>query len=125
VAAEAEEVRALVQETIDGFNRGDADAYMAMAHDAAVIRNGGTNSFARGAEMRQLAPMIVAAMKRFDVVFEGTEVIGDTALLWGTFENVLRGPEDADGDVLVGQFTITCTRLHGQWMVACSHYSVI
>lgn len=43
---EAAEVQALVQATIDGFNRGDADAYMALVDDRTLVRNAGTNSFA-------------------------------------------------------------------------------
>lgn len=75
--------------------------------------------------MREAAPFILSAMKRFTVEYEGTEVLGDTAVLWGTFENVLRGLDDSDGDVLVGQFTVTCARMDGEWKVACSHYSVM
>lgn len=67
--------------------------------------------------------MIVQVIKRFTAEYEGVEVLGDTAVVWGTFENVMRGPDDSDGDTTVGQFTITCARLDGRWTVACSHYS--
>jgi hypothetical protein len=123
--ADIEDVRALVQATIDGFNRGDPDAYMAMVDDRSLVRNAGTNSFARGAEMRPLAPMILQLMKRFTVQWEGADRLGDTVVLWGTFENVTRGPDDTDGDTVLGQFTVTCARVGETWKVACSHYSAI
>lgn len=125
VDAEIENVKALVQATIDGFNRGDADAYMAMVNDRSLVRNAGTNSFALGAQMRPLAPMILQVMKRFTVEWEGAELFGDTAVLWGTFENVLRQADGTDGDTVTGQFTVTCARVDGVWTVACSHYSAM
>ena len=120
---EQAEVRRLVDATIAGFNRGDADAYVAMAHDESVQRMTGINAFVRGRDVRSMAPQIVDMIKRFTVDYEGTVVLGDTAVLWGTYVNVARGPEDADGDSTTGQFTITCGRVDGEWKAVCSHYS--
>lgn len=120
---EADEVRALVDATIDGFNRGDAEAYVAMAHDGAVLRMAGLQGFLRGSEVRPLAPQVLAGAKRFTVDYAGVEVLGDAAVLWGTFENVMRGPDDVDGERSTGQFTITCARFDRTWKVVCSHYS--
>ena len=123
--SEADEVRAVVDATIDGFKRGDADAYVAAAHDSAVLRLSGLNGFVRAPVVRQLAPQILSMTKRFTVDYEGTEVIGDTAVLWGTFQNVMRGEGDSDGDVSNGQFTITCARTRGEWKAVCSHYTAV
>ena len=123
--SDADEVRALVDATIEGFNSGDAEAYVAMAHDRAVQRMSGLNAFVRGEDVRRLAPQILSMTKRFTVSYEGTEVIGDAAVLWGTFENVMRGDGDADGPSSSGQFTMTCARLDGVWKILCSHYSAV
>ncbi|HJR25717.1 MAG TPA: nuclear transport factor 2 family protein [Acidimicrobiales bacterium] len=120
---EADEVRALVDATIDGFNRGDAEAYVAMAHARAVTRMAGLNGFARAADVEQMAPEILAMAKRFTVDYAGVEVLGDAAVLWGEFEHVSRAPDGGDGERSSGQFTITCARYDGTWKVVCSHYS--
>jgi ketosteroid isomerase-like protein len=125
VLSDEDEVRALVDATIAGFNAGDADAYLAMAHDRAVQRMSGLNAFVRTADVRGLAPQVLSMTERFTVSYEGTEVIGDTAVLWGTFENVLRGGGDADGAVSHGQFTLTCVRTDDGWKAVCSHYSAV
>lgn len=123
--SETDDVQALVAATVEGFNSGDADAYLAMAHDRAVQRMSGLNGFVRTPDVQQLAPRILSMTKRFTLDYEGTEVIGDTAVLWGTFENLMRGQGDSDGDVSNGQFTMTCARTGGEWKIVCSHYTAV
>ena len=123
--SEAEDVLALVDATVDGVNNGDAAAYLAMAHDRGVQRVSGLNGFVRTPDVPQLAPQILSMTKRFTFDYEGTEVIGDTAVLWGTCENVARGEDGSDGDVSTGQFTLTCARIGGEWKAVCSHYSAL
>lgn len=109
--SDADDVCALVDATIAGFNNGDPDAYVAMAHDRAVQRMSGLNGFVRAADVRQLARQIISMTKRFSVDYDGVEMFGHTAVLWGSFENVLRGDGDADGATSRGQFTITLSRV--------------
>jgi len=96
-----------------------------MAHDRAVQRMSGLNGFVRAEDVRQLAPQIVRMTKRFTVDYDGVEMFGHTAVLWGSFESVMRGDGDSDGATSRGQFTITYARTDEGWKTVCSHYSAL
>ena len=125
-ASDADDLKAVHEQTVKALNSGDLDSYLAHIHEQGITfySCGPTSGVEGKASCQKQWEEFFAKAERVNFTPLDTQirVIGSTGIVWGNYQMAFK-PTGGEETISLGRFTLVYTKIDDKWVVVCQENS--